>query len=80
MKKRTVLFTTIYLAWHAELAIAVAVGMTPSGDPVSVQGSLAANDPCASYIAEGTACEYLAFPDMEIKAGVAAELASIEVR
>jgi hypothetical protein len=45
--------------------------------PVVVQGTGAANDPCADYVNQGVACEYLAFPEMELRAGTE-ELASVQ--
>lgn len=48
--------------------------------PVAVKGTSAIDDPCAEYVVQGVACEYLAFPDMEIRAQGGAELAGLEAR
>lgn len=53
--------------------------LPPSEAPVVVQGTGAPNDPCADYVNQGLACEYLAFPEMEIRAG-GHEVAGVAIR
>lgn len=48
--------------------------------PVTVKGTTASGDPCAEYVSQGVGCEYLAFPEMEIKAQGGGELAGVEAR
>ncbi|HRE88891.1 MAG TPA: hypothetical protein PK095_07075 [Myxococcota bacterium] len=48
--------------------------------PVAVKGTASSSDPCAEYVVQGTGCEYLAFPEMEIRAQGGAELAGVQAR
>lgn len=73
MKRVTI--TVIALSF---LSLAGCTQRAVEDGPVAVKGTAATDDPCAEYVAEGVACEYLAFPDMEIKAGGGAELAGVQ--
>lgn len=73
MKRVTI--TVIALSF---LSLAGCAQRTADEGPVAVKGTAANDDPCAEYVANGVACEYLAFPDMEIKAQGGAELAGVE--
>lgn len=69
---------TITLIALSFLALAGCTQRAVEEGPVAVKGTAASDDPCAEYMSQGVACEYLAFPEMEIKAQGGAELASVQ--
>lgn len=75
MKRVTLIVTTALLGIGG---LALGFGLTGNNDAaVPVQGTQAADDPCAEYVAEGIACEYIAFPDMEIRPAAGNEVAAL---
>ena len=73
MKRVTIIVTTALLGIGG---LALGFGLTGNdGEGVPMQGTQAADDPCAEYVAQGIACEYIAFPDMEIRPELGNEVA-----
>lgn len=68
---------TITLVALSFLTLAGCTQRAVEEGPVAVKGTAASDDPCAQYVSQGVSCEYLAFPDMEIRAGDSAELAGV---
>lgn len=81
--KRVTLITSIALFGLGGLALGLALGdrdqptePTAAAPVAPAPAPAEANDdPCAEYIAQGIACEFVAFPEMEIKPSGGPEVA-----
>lgn len=74
--KRFAIAAAVALFGLGGIALGIGLGVADRDDGVVViQGTGEPGDPCADYVNEGLACEYLAFPEMEIRAGEGQELA-----
>lgn len=49
--------------------------LLPAKEAVAEPAPAPDDDPCAQYIAQGIACEFVAFPEMEITPSVGPEVA-----
>lgn len=80
--KRVTIITAIALFGLGGLAAGLALGdrsqptePTAAAPVAPAPASQDSDDPCAEYIAQGIACEFVAFPEMEIKPSGGPEVA-----
>jgi hypothetical protein len=77
--KRVTIIASIALFGLGGLALGLALGdraqPTEPTAAAPVAPAPSEDDPCAEYIAQGIACEFVAFPEMEIKPSGGPEVA-----
>lgn len=78
--KRVTIIISIALFGLGGLALGLALGdrdqpTEPTAAAPVAPAPTEEDDPCAEYIAQGIACEFVAFPEMEIKPSGGPEVA-----